>query len=140
MSALRYILAALIGLYFTANVVLAKALIDFKLNGVRPDAASHRWAPVLSDMGGVQSALWLFGVALYGAAAAMLTFRRPGARYVFLGGVALDFLNWRMMMTHPSYAALFGSGAAERDTGVFVILAFVAVAVWWVDRPRARKA
>ena len=136
MKVLRYILAVLVGLYFAANAVLAKALIDFQLNGVRPDPASHRWAPALGDMGGVHSALWLFGVALYGSAALMLAFRQRGARYVFVGGVALDFLNWRMMMTHASYDALFGPGAAGRDTVVFIVLAVVAALVWWVDRPR----
>ena len=133
-------LAALIGVYFVANAVLAKALIDFKLNGVRPNPASHRWAPVLADMGGAQSALWLTGVALYGAAAMMLALRRHGARYAFVGGVALDFLNWRVMMIHPSYGVLFGPGAAGRDTAVFVILTVVAALVWWVDWPRPRKA
>ena len=140
MSVLRYILAVSIGLYFAANAVLAKALIDFKLNGVRPDPASHRWAPVLGDMGGVQSALWLTGVALYGAAAVMLAVRRRGARYAFAGAVALDALNWRMMMTHPSYTALFGPGAAGRDTMVFAVLAIAGALIWWVDRPRGRKA
>ncbi len=139
MTAVRYILAGLIGLYFAANAVLARALIDFKLNGVRPDAASHRWAPVLADMAVWQSAIWLVGVALYGVAAGMLGFRRRGARYAYAGGVACDFVNWQLMMTHPSYTGLFGVGQAWRDTAIFVVLFLVGVFVWRIDRALPRQ-
>jgi hypothetical protein len=131
---IRWMLALIVGLYFIANAVLAKALIDFKLNGVRPDAASHFWAPVLADMGGVQSAIWLVGVMLYGVSAVMLALGRRGAVYAYGVAVACDFANWRMMMTHPSYTAVFGPGQAEKDTAIFVVLLIFGGVVWVVDR------
>ncbi len=137
----RWLVALLVGLYFLANAVLARALIDFKLNGVRPDPASHHWAPVLADMGGAQSTLWLLGVALYGAAALLLALGRRGAAYAYAGAVVCDFVNWRLMMIHPSYSTVFGPGQAEKDAAIFVVLLIFGGVVWTLERwPKVRPA
>jgi hypothetical protein len=137
----RWLLVVLLGLYFAANAVLARALIDFKLNGVRPDAASHHWAPLLTDMGPAQSVMWLTGVALYGAAAVMLALRRRGAVFAYAGGVLFDFLNWRMLMTHASYIQVFGPGQEAKDRLIFIGLVVLGGAFWFLERraPRAEK-
>ncbi len=139
-SIVRWLLALIVGVYFAANAMLAKALIDFKLNGVRPDTASRHWAPVLTDMGGAQSAIWLVGVALYGVAAVMLAMGRRGAFYAYMVGVACDFANWRTMTTHPSYSAVFGPGQAEKDAAIFVVLLIFAGVIWVVDRRAGRPS
>ncbi len=135
---IRWLLALIVGVYFIANAVLARALIDFKLNGVRPDPASHHWAPLLADMGGVQSAVWIAGVALYGVTVGLLIAGRRGAVFAYAAAVACDFANWRLMMLHPSYGVVFGPGQAEKDTAIFVVLSILGGVIWLLDRRASR--